>query len=573
MTIALRTLAIAIAVAALVDPAVALRQRNPLPIEFVLPAPSDPTHGEALGRARAIEAALAGAASLTSPDPAVARVVLGNGAVPADLSVPVFFVTSASGSPRALITGARADAEAVPGQAVMVATEVQGEGLAGRRSTITLLDRGIAIAKIEHGWTSEREQFMTHLPYVPSRPGVHPLTVQVRTPGVEDAAATIAAVAVERPLRVLVYEPRPSWAAAFVRRSLERDPAFAVAALARSGRGVSTRAGAAPRSFEALDAGAFDVLVVGTPDALAPSELAALDRFTSDRGGALLLVPDRRLTPAVHARFALPAMEELLLEKAVPAQADGLTVHASELLLPRGRGAYTSLATVETSSGARDAVVSVARGEGTVVVSGLLDAWRHRQLQAPGADTFWRGLVADLALAAPPRLQIRLDPVLAQPADRVKVTVTWRRDAVVRSGDFSVPATAAFMTGADGSKTMVRLWPGVRSGVFEATIAAPAAGLYTITAAADGSTADAILRVEERVVHPHRLSPAAATFAAAASGGAVVRDDRELVRRLESVAGPMMDRQVTPMRSPWWIVPFAGCLCAEWFLRRRRGLR
>ena len=574
MTLALRAFAIAIAVAALVDPALALRQGRPLPIEIVLPAPSDPTYEDAMGRAREIEAALAGSASVTSADPAVARIVLGNGAIPTDLSAPVFFVTSAPGSPWAVITRARADAEVVPGQTVLVATEVRGERLMGRRSTIALLDRDVAIATIEHAWTSEDERFTTRLPYVASRPGVHPLTVQVRTPGVEqDETASTAAVAVERPLRVLVYEPRPSWAAAFVRRSLERDPAFAVAALARSGAGIATRAGAAPRTFEALEAGAFDVVVVGTPDALTANDLISLDRFTSERGGALLLVPDRRLTPAVQETFGLPPMEELLLEKAVPVRAEGITVHASELLLPRERGGYASLAQVELSAAPRAAVVSVTRGEGLVVVSGLLDAWRHRRLQAPGADAFWRGLVADLAIAAPARLQVRLDPVLAQPGDRINVTIMWRRDAIIRSGDLSVPATSAFITDAHGSKGMIRLWPGARTGVFEATIAAPTVGLHTITAATEGSMADAIFRVDERVVHPHRVNPGAVTFAAAASGGAVVPDDRELVRRLTAIASPQLDVEVHPMRSPWWIVPFAGCLCAEWFLRRRRGTR
>ena len=28
-----------------------------------------------------------------------------------------------------------------------------------------------------------------------------------------------------------------------------------------------------------------------------------------------------------------------------------------------------------------------------------------------------------------------------------------------------------------------------------------------------------------------------------------------------------------PMRSAWWILPFAMCLSAEWWLRRRRGVR
>jgi hypothetical protein len=32
-------------------------------------------------------------------------------------------------------------------------------------------------------------------------------------------------------------------------------------------------------------------------------------------------------------------------------------------------------------------------------------------------------------------------------------------------------------------------------------------------------------------------------------------------------------RETHPMRSPWWIVPFAACLSAEWWLRRRAELR
>jgi hypothetical protein len=30
---------------------------------------------------------------------------------------------------------------------------------------------------------------------------------------------------------------------------------------------------------------------------------------------------------------------------------------------------------------------------------------------------------------------------------------------------------------------------------------------------------------------------------------------------------------VRPMRAWWWLLPFAGCLSVEWWLRRRSGLR
>jgi hypothetical protein len=32
-------------------------------------------------------------------------------------------------------------------------------------------------------------------------------------------------------------------------------------------------------------------------------------------------------------------------------------------------------------------------------------------------------------------------------------------------------------------------------------------------------------------------------------------------------------RTAYPMRSSLWLVPFVACLCAEWVLRRRQGLR
>ena len=574
MTSMLRMFAIAIAVMALVDPTLAVQRRTPLSLELTLPPLSDPDHASAQTLARRIQQEIEGVATLTSADPAAARVVLGNADIPVDLSAPVYFVPAAEVPARAAVTSVSAAGEVVPGQSLVVTAEVRGIGLTGRTSAITLLDRGVPVAETEHGWTAGNERLVTRLAYVPARAGVHRLTVRVRTPGVEsDALADTAAIAVDRPLRVMIYEPRPSWAVAFVRRSLEQDPTFTLATLSRRGDGTATRAGASPRSLEVLDVDAFDVVVVGAPDALTARELASLDRFTSDRGGGLLLVPDRRLTKAVQERFTLPVMEEILLEKPVAVRADTMTVHASELLLARGRGTYSSLATPEGASLERAAIVSVARGEGTIVVSGLLDAWRHRRQQDGGNDGFWRGLVADLAVAVPRRLEMRVDPAVAQPGDRVRITASWRRDAIVRPDGVRVPPTSAAITDAAGSTQMIRLWPGARAGVFDASFIAPEVGLLTVTAAADGASADAILRVEPQVSHGRRNRDAAARLAAAASGGAVVRDVVELVSRLRAAEAPAAEATTHPMRSPFWLLPFAGCLCLEWFVRRRRGLR
>ena len=51
-------------------------------------------------------------------------------------------------------------------------------------------------------------------------------------------------------------------------------------------------------------------------------------------------------------------------------------------------------------------------------------------------------------------------------------------------------------------------------------------------------------------------------------------DDAALQRVLAAEDRPASQVvSVHPMRAPWWIIPFAGCLTIEWWLRRREGLR
>jgi hypothetical protein len=69
------------------------------------------------------------------------------------------------------------------------------------------------------------------------------------------------------------------------------------------------------------------------------------------------------------------------------------------------------------------------------------------------------------------------------------------------------------------------------------------------------------------LVTDDRLSTAVAAF-----GGVTVEADgiAALVTRLRASATPRHTPvPVHPMRSAWWIVPFAACLGGEWWLRRR----
>jgi hypothetical protein len=356
---------------------------------------------------------------------------------------------------------------------------------------------------------------------------------------------------------------------AFIRRALEGRPEFVVAALSRSAPRVATRLNAVPASLEALKPDDFDVLVVGAPEQLRPSDLQVLDRFASERGGAVLLVPDMRLSGAVQGALGLPPMEERLLETPANIQAGSATLQASELLVSRGSGTADPIATVPLDGAHRPVMIATPRGQGTIVVSGMLDAWRYR---SAAGERFWRGLVADLAVASPGPLTLDVEPRLARTGDHVRVTARWRRDQITRADGLRVPSIAASIAGPDDTQEPLRLWPGERAGVYEGGTVAATPGTYRIAAEGPRGSAAALLRVDGDVVHATRVT-AAADVAARRSGGAVVRTVAELQQQLEGLPVVEIDGSTHPMRSPWWIVPFAGCLCMEWWLRRKRGMR
>jgi hypothetical protein len=121
-----------------------------------------------------------------------------------------------------------------------------------------------------------------------------------------------------------------------------------------------------------------------------------------------------------------------------------------------------------------------------------------------------------------------------------------------------------------------RLRPGARPGVFLGTMEVTGSGECELDVAIDGArergTARFVSAPEVR-----RASDDLRRFdgVVAAMGGTVAAGDvAPLLSRLRDRQPTERERRDTrPMRSPWWIIPFAGCICAEWALRRRAGLR
>jgi hypothetical protein len=212
-------------------------------------------------------------------------------------------------------------------------------------------------------------------------------------------------------------------------------------------------------------------------------------------------------------------------------------------------------------------VVSTALGHGRIVVSGAVDAWRYRT-DGDAFASFWRVLVADAVAAAGDPLRIALSTTTAMPGQRVEIEVEGRSPVPMPS---TYEASARLNCG--GKTTPVRLWP-AGPNRFAGVLVAGEPGLCRVHASMttlEESSAPLSIRNAAGLPPSDRddLSPAVRAY-----GGIAVRpgDEGMLVTKLRALATPKrVPTQVHPMRSPLWIVPFALCLSAEWFLRRRQG--
>jgi hypothetical protein len=103
-----------------------------------------------------------------------------------------------------------------------------------------------------------------------------------------------------------------------------------------------------------------------------------------------------------------------------------------------------------------------------------------------------------------------------------------------------------------------------------------AAGLERVVVTREGARAEAAVIVVPGARHPARDERALLEAWASSRSGQVLPESRlaELVASMDrALAPPPQPVRWFPMRSPWWIVPFALALGAEWWLRRRRGQR
>ena len=130
----------------------------------------------------------------------------------------------------------------------------------------------------------------------------------------DDNAADIAVPPMRGGIRTLVVEAGVTWPAMFVRRALEGEPAFAVAALQRASSRIATRAGDPPAAVTRGTLGPFEGGArrrACEPDA---GDVDALRWFVEERGALVILIPDRAPSGRVLELLGTPLFEPRTLD-------------------------------------------------------------------------------------------------------------------------------------------------------------------------------------------------------------------------------------------------------------------
>lgn len=559
----LRGMAVAIAVAALIDPGVAV-ERTPMPTVVVVNA-------SRAGVAEVAEALRPTGAEVTvrTPDhgrvpcePGERCVVVADGStpteVPGDLGVAVSVVTAGPpAAPNVAVESVTVGATHAAAAGV-IRVVVDGRGVATGRTEVRVRDGQAVVGAATVEWSGDGRRTLD-VPWWPLGSGVRVLRIEAvhdgsETAGFDNVADLPVRVEASR-IPVLVFDARPSWQSTFVRRALEDDPRFQVDYRARLAPALA--AATAGGRLDAAALNAVPVVVAGGPDALTAADVDLLERYVRVRGGTLILLPER-VPSGSHARLFGGRWREELAPEPRPSG----PLLATERLVP--------LDVAPSAVTLSDVVVATPMGEGRVIVSGAMDAWRYRDAEAGAFDRFWRSVAAEGAVAGA-GVQIEFTRDLAAPAARASFVLKHRS---MTPGDTATAAVVARC--GDGAARTVRVWPVGAMGLFRGELAVGAAMPCEIEADVNDVRTTSGIAVMRDAAMPVSTTLTNLERAARRSGGIVTDRDNlaPLVARLTEVpAPPTVVLPVHPMRSAWWLLPFAAGLSIEWWRRRWRGLR
>lgn len=586
VAIAARVVAIAIALAAVIDPSMAT-QRAVRPIVSVVASDaSQQARAERLAQALRDRYTV-----LSAPVSSASGMVIVGNTIPnaaSDFSAPVIVATSSPSN--IALARVTAPTRAALETRIPVSATVRLSQRAAVRVHAQLRTRGRIVADTIVSVAANVAAHSIALSFAPTDTAITVVQLAVWLDGAARAASDTLRhdVAVDvhgTRHRVLFFDRRPSWMSTFVRRALERDPRFAVTSRVvtsvTSSTSVSRLAGAAPADLAGIaastnEADAFDAVIVGAPDALTARDVDGLRTLLRERGASVLLLADHAAAGPVDALVAsngwrasarrTPA-HVVSDDKGVSLLAGNLGAPAS---LPANAEVIAAVADSTNTSRPQPIVWQQPVALGTLVVSGAFDAWRYRDPAQSTFDNTWRDIVSNAIARRLAPIDVELSRTLVAPRASLSLRITPRdRNTTQR--------LSARVEPVGDTLTLVR--DSASIGDVHAEFRAPtAAGRYRIVVRnADSRSSDSVVvpfAVADTVAADASGSTDVLALWTAAHSGTVINGDDtraiidDLARR---ITAPVRTAPWHPMRSPWWIVPFALLLSLEWWWRRRAG--
>jgi hypothetical protein len=573
-----RWAAILIAVAGVIDPAFATRRSTRPEIAVVDAGTGDRDLIEAVTSELSKQFDVA-----SGPWAGAAAMVIVGAGIPSAAQAwtgPAF--AAARHAPPVRILTASAPRQAQVSAKAPITIDVATNGIAGRRVELSLTHDGRVVDSTTIDVTSAASTLAQTLSFVPTREGAARLEVTARV--VDAAAASSATLLVDvnaRKWRVLFVDSRPSWSSTFVRRAIERDERFEVASRVATSRNVSAAtAGAPARLDDAAGLGRFDAIVAGASAEMSADDVRHLEAFARTRGGTLILLLEARPSATVEALIGVQGWHTLTTTEPTPLSAvapghAGLS--AAELAWPASAPALaTPLASFAPSAGAAQVPVIWQHpvGDGAVIVSTAFDAWRWRAAEGSTFDAFWRETIGAAAARAPAAIEVDVASPVTRPGDRVAIRVIARELAAADEPGAMQATASARITAPDGSSDSILLVP-IAPGRFEGHWrASTIAGVHRVSATVDDGRGEAIVAVDAAASRAPIASEQLAAWTSSRKGRVFSENEiAGLATALTAELAPAReDIRWHPMRSAWWIVPFAVLLGAEWLQRRKRSL-
>jgi uncharacterized membrane protein len=512
----------------------------------------------------------------------------------------------------------------VAGAKTSVRVVLQGWGVEGREIPVELWSEGRRVAEKRVRFTSRGDVAEVMLPIQAARPGSYAYELRIADPAADASARSQPFVV---PVRqegrsVLLLSNALGFEGKFLRRALTTDRNVRLDSFARwrDGRwaslaeGVGANGGQLDLSAGALAKRSAVIVADVSPESLNAGQWQALADYAGKGGGLIVLGGSNLLgsaqvaaalgrvlpvpTPAPHrdGRFGVrmtdAGLRHPVFGPLFEAVGDFPALQGANLASGVAGNAQVLMEVVADGQ-ARPLVVVKQQGEGRVAVVLSDTLWRWR-VAAPGwtgrnsaYDTFWAQMLDWLApdqegVQSGGRIELTADRPFYRQGDEVHVQAEW-----IGKGAAPFVGLDCHVRSPSGSASPVRLQPAVwlnpdgrRVTGFRGVAAADTAGVHEVEAQATwrGGEAGGTMRYAVAASPAERRGEAPdAGFLreiAERSGGAyfpIGKGDQWLEKLPEP--GRITERE---MVTDVWnhslpVMLLFGCLCGEWWLRRRWG--